>query len=291
MKKILVVFFVSLSLSGLFAQTKDTSKAVFTGRLSEDAKLALTSYENTIKQESLDPESKKSLLLAGAMSAIVPGAGEIYTKSYWKAAAFLAVEATAIIASVYYNKKGDEATQEFKDYANSHWSPVMYAEWLNKYAESLGAANAPKININYNSNLQPWQQVDFNQIRAVEEKVPTFSHRIENFGEQQYYEVIGKYKQFMHGWDQSDPNSPAYNFQLAQQIQFSDMFVRPDETFYKYSTQAVTVLMINHILSAIDAVWSANNYNKNITVGVKVNQSNFGGLIDYYPQLSIKYRF
>ncbi|MDP4175354.1 MAG: hypothetical protein Q8933_15370 [Bacteroidota bacterium] len=269
----------------------DSSKVVFSGLLGEDSRIALSNYGNAYKMPESALEAKKSPLLAGFMSIVVPGAGEVYTKQYIKAAAFLAVEVAAIVTSVYYNKKGDDATTEFKDYATAHWSPVRYAEWLNKYASSLpGGQGAPQIPIDPDQNKKPWERVNFDQIRRVEEMIGPFSHRIENYGEQQYYEVIGKYKQFMHGWDTA-PDSPEYYYELPQQIAFSDMFLKPDKTYYKYASTAVAVVVINHLLSAADAIWSASRYNKSITIGMNINQANYAGIIDYYPQLNLSYRF
>ncbi|MGE5681959.1 MAG: DUF5683 domain-containing protein [Bacillota bacterium] len=303
MKKFAIIIitgflFSVVMVTGLNAQIKDSTKVLYSGRLSDDSKIALANYESTIKKMDIEPEGKKSPFLAGLLSAAVPGAGEIYTKNYWKAAAFLAVEAAAIITSVYYNKKGDDATVEFKNYADEHWSPVRYAEWLNKYAADLRAQNAPKIQINYDPNLKPWEQVSFDQIHAVEDKIPTFSHRLERHGEQQYYELIGKYRQYSHGWDAWDPirksggeDAEYLNNPPKQMLDFSEMFLKPDKTYYKYASTAVIVVVVNHILSITDAVWSASRYNKNLNVGMEVNSTSNAGVVDYYPQLNLSYRF
>ena len=46
---------------------------------------------------------KRSPLMAGAMSLVVPGAGEYYTKSYWRAGGFVLAEAALwVFYASYY---------------------------------------------------------------------------------------------------------------------------------------------------------------------------------------------
>jgi hypothetical protein len=223
---------------------------------------------------------------------VVPGSGEFYAESYIKSAVFFLIEVSAITADIIWTKKGDNLTQDFKNYADAHWSAVLYADWLNNFHEQIGAENAPHIDIDPNTAKKPWQRVDFNKINQVEELVPTFSHRLLPYGEQQYYEVIGKYKQFNHGWDQSDPNTSEYLNNVPQQmLDYSAMFTKPDETFYKYASTAAVVLVINHVLSAIDAAWSTSRYNNNLTANMEIKRFDYLYVVDYYPELNIKIQF
>ena len=106
----------------------------FTGNLSADAKLMLNDFEEPNNpQFSLAVENKKSPVLAGVLSLLIPGAGEIYTEEYLKAGIFLAIEAAVITTAVIYDGKGDDKTTEFQNYADDytnpdhHWSVVKYA--------------------------------------------------------------------------------------------------------------------------------------------------------------------
>ncbi|MEI7812227.1 MAG: hypothetical protein WCJ01_07355 [Ignavibacteria bacterium] len=294
--KITMLFILILIEAGsLFCQGKDTVQNRFTGRLSEDSRTAF----NNVKESSLPPvlinnANKKSPLLAGVLSAILPGAGEFYSGSYIKAAVFLAVEASAIVAAISYNKQGDNATTEFQVYADEHWSVVRYTEWLNKFTTELGAPGVSPVAINNNTNLKPWERVNLSDLNNLEQKIPVFSHHLEHHGYQQYYELIGKYNQFSHGWDywQGVPETEVYMTNVPQQMQdYSEMFLKPDKTYYKYAARAVTVILVNHLLSAIDAVWTAGSYNKNLNIGMKVNQTSLFGQADYYPELNLTYRF
>ena len=73
-------FFIVL-LIGLSALTRaqDNDVVLLTGNLTTDAKLVLNDFKAVENpQIKLISENKKSPLLAGLMSLVIPGAGEIY---------------------------------------------------------------------------------------------------------------------------------------------------------------------------------------------------------------------
>src|SRR5664280_730860 len=74
-----------------------------TGSLLTDSHIILNEYQdNMVKQISFESQGeKKSVLLAGVLSGLVPGAGEVYvggTTNYIKAGAFVLIED----GSIYY---------------------------------------------------------------------------------------------------------------------------------------------------------------------------------------------
>ena len=74
-------------------------------------------------------------------------------------------------------------------------------------------------------------------------------------------------------------------------VDYSAMFTKPDETFYKYASTAAVVLVVNHVLSAIDAAWSTSRYNKSLTANLEIKRFDYLYAVDYYPQLNIKIQF
>lgn len=262
-----------------------------TGSLAYDAKL-INSIESYDVQEQLYLEKKKSPFLAGLMSAALPGAGEIYAGNYWKAALFAAVEAACIATNIIYSKKADEKTEEFKRFANSNWSVVRYAEWLNNYAGSLpGGEDAPKIAIDPDESKAPWQRVKFSEVNDVEEEINTFSHKLVPYGEQQYYELIGKYHQYNHGWADSNPGTAEYYTNLSPMFhQYAEMHIEPDK-IYQIASTAVVIMVTNHVLSALDAAWSTSRYNKGLKASIGLQEKNHLGRIIYYPEFSVKVSF
>jgi hypothetical protein len=295
-KIIFLVFLIGLT-AKVLPQEKENLDLTLTGNLKVDVNLISDKIKYEPAQNILQQQdNKKSPVIAALLSAAIPGAGEVYADSYLKAAIFFIVEVSAITANIVWNKRGKELTKEFQEYADAHWSPARYAEWLNKYASQLGAENAITIVINPDDSKKSWERVSFGQINKVEELVPTFSHRLIAHGEQQYYELIGKYDQYNYGWDYWDSHpdkvSAQYLHNVPQQmIDYSDMFVKPDNTFYKYASTAAIVIVINHVLSAIDAAWTTSRYNRTIETSMEIKRYDNLFVTDYYPQLNIKVNF
>jgi hypothetical protein len=208
---------------------------------------------------------RKSPYLAAGLSAVVPGAGEFYSESYWKSAVFVIAEATLWTLDIIYNGKGDKQTDFYKKYADDHWSAARYAEWINTNLQYLNAS-LDKANyaipINPDITLPPWERIDWKALGRVEHEIGGgFSHSLAPYGDQQYYEMIGKYMQFIHGWDQTDFNTSTYMDQLTSQMTWYAGERGKANNFYNIASTAVTILVLNHVLSAFDAAWSAHSYN------------------------------
>ncbi len=92
---------------------------MFTGNLKFDSELSNQQMQplQKIEPNLFIERNKKSPFLAAVFSLVVPGSGELYAKSYLKAGIFLAVEATLITVGIIYNKKGDNQTNNFQNYA------------------------------------------------------------------------------------------------------------------------------------------------------------------------------
>lgn len=287
MKKILFLIIIFIIYADSFGQ----QNILFTqtGNLSFDAKQVLESYkESNLPQIVLENDNKKSPFLAGILSLLVPGAGEIYSEEYLKAGIFIALEAAVITTAVIYDGKGDDKTTEFQnyadDYTNNHpvtghnWSVVRYAEWLNQYE---GAS----ISINPDETLPPWQRVNWAELNAAEKG----SHKLPRYGEQQYYELIGKYHQYSSGWNDftggpnKDQISPNFLFYAAMRGDANDL--------YSVASTAVIGIYINHFLSALDAVWSAVSFNKDLAVQLRMDNVQLTDRAIFYPKINLSFNF
>lgn len=287
MKTKIAILFVVLTLSLINAQQIDEQK-ILTGSLSTDAKIVLDDFKPTNNpQMILANENKKSPMLAGLMSVLIPGAGEIYTEEYLKAGIFIAVEAAVITTAIIYDGKGEDKTTEFENYAddytnpNHNWSVVKYAQWLNQYVITN---EADKIIIDPNTELPPWKRVDWNQLNSVE----SGSHKLANHGEQQYYEMIGKYPQFSPGWN--DFNSSDYH-DISENFLFYSGMRGDANDFYSVAKTAVIGIYINHFLSSLDAIWSATNFNKDLAVKIRLDNIQFADHAEFYPKVYLTYNF
>jgi hypothetical protein len=204
--------------------------------------------------------SRKSPVLAAALSLVLPGAGELYAGSYWLAGLFAALEGAGWYFNINERRLGDEKTVEFEGYADRHWSVVKYAEWLNENAKNFpGGENATHIDIDPNPALPPWERVDWNQLHQTEMAIPQFSHKLEPYGEQQYYELIGKYNQYSYGWD--DKHGGDYWDASPRFLHYSDMRGTAND-HYNLANTFVNLLVLNHVASAINAAWAAARFNE-----------------------------
>ena len=279
---ILIIFITSITLS----QTVE-DKIILSGNLSADAKIVFNNYSEQATPQFIYPvENKKSPILAGVMSLIIPGTGEIYVGEYLKAGIFLAIEALVVTTAVVYDGKGDDKTIEFQNYADAYtnpdhnWSVLKYAEWLITYEQG-----DPAMILSNDPNLPPWEQVDWNLLNAAE----TGSHKLPPHGEQQYYELIGKYHQYSSGWNDftgegnKDQISPNFTFYSGMRGEAND--------FYSVASTAVIGIYVNHFLSALDAVWSATQFNKDLAVKVRLENIQYANRVEYYPKIYFTYSF
>lgn len=228
----------------------------------------VNSFETNLN--SIQNSKEKSPVLAGVLSGILPGAGEIYAGSYLKGAIFLGVEAGIWALNIINNKKGDTQTEEYQNYANSNWDVYKYAAWLknNNFSGSEG--------IDLNSDKETLRL----QINQVESQ--NFSHTLPQYGAQQYYEVIGKYQNFVAGWSSADassingdPNSPNFYFNIKLTQVGDYMQTRQDASdYYQFADKMISVAILNRVLSIADAIWTVSVFNSDLQVRTNARMKN-----------------
>jgi hypothetical protein len=266
------------------------SQMLGTGRLPQGGRIVLTgnvrmdllaslelmrmidSSQNRTGESNL---GKKSPLLAGAMSLVVPGAGEFYTKSYWRAGGFVVAEAALWVFYATYYSKGNSQTDLFQNFADDHWSVVRYAQWIQDNVTKLNpdVSSFTGYLIPGTDNLPPWQRVDWAKINAVENAIAQragngFTHQLPHRPEQQYFELIGKYPQFAAGWDDAGVMTVEriLNSDVsARFLDYSKMRGKAND-FYNIATTGSILLVVNHLLSALDAAWSATQFNHQLRI-------------------------
>lgn len=245
---------------------------------------------------------RRSVPLAFGLSALVPGAGQVYNRQWIKAAVSLSIEAALITGYAIWRRDGLDGEVAYQAYAHRSWDPARYAMFLNDYknylnensfAEVSAAAAVIPSGIDFTSperwSASERQAVDafFNQIRAIERQAThpetgaSFSHVLPYFGEQQYYELIGKYFQFAPGWTDypawinedgtytvaidpertgaggSKPNvSPAFYDYAGDHAAANDLLRR--------ASRLSTLFIVNHLIAGIDAAVTAKLRNDRI---------------------------
>lgn len=264
----------------------------------------------------------RSIPLAFFFSAVAPGAGQAYNRTWIKAAASLALEALVITTYIQSNNDGLDAEDAYKAYAHAHWSPRRYAEWVQDYADWLPNAAPATFEIPADidwSHPETWAYSDvqrvrafFNDIRAVEARIyhpetgAAFSHKLPYFGEQQYYELIGKYFQFAPGWEDYP------NWKTADGS-YIDAVIDPERTgpggskpnvqgrFRDYArdhahandllrraSRVSALIIVNHLVSAVDAAVTAKLHNDRLRTNVGLNVGPHGRV---EPVLSVGLAF
>lgn len=283
------------------AQLRETTKLSLTGNLRNDLFSSFSVQVDSLNFP-LPEDDRKSPLNAAIFSAILPGSGQLYTESYLEGVGFVAAEVGLWVVYSAYNSKGDKRTDEFQDFADQHWSVVMYVEWMQKNfpGESSG------IIVNSNTGLSPWERVDWNQLNTSEDLIGKisgsgFTHRLPPRPEQQYYELIGKYPQFGGGWDDAKTfkaNGTEFGPLDLLQRNLSPRFLLYSQMrgeandFYRIASTASYFLIANHVLSALEAAWSAARFNSRLKAEAHLVPREWAaGLVEFVPTVRIKVEF
>ncbi len=293
LNKILPILIVlALTYSELFGQIIDNRNYSFTGKLKIDSKTILKNTEYLEKPNLIIQDSnKKSPMLSGFLSLLIPGGGEFYTGNYLKAGIFAAIEAIVVTTAVVYNNKGDDQTASFEAFANNNWSVKRYAQWTINNSKNIN----PSVDPNNFNIIKTNGNVDLAELNRLEAALGGlggvgYTHKLPPFGDQQYYELIGKYPQYSHGWNDANQNDTDFHILSPNFLFYSNERGLAND-YYNISDRAVIGIYINHFLSAIDAVWSATKFNKNLSLKMRVENKQFAGSSELVPTLKLKFSF
>ena len=245
-------------------------------------------------QQGSEEFSRKSPWIAGGLSLLVPGAGEFYAESYWRAALFFAADVALWAVAYSHDKRGDRQTDAFQDFANAHWSVVRYATYARDNLAPAGG-DYSALFIPGTPGRPPWEQVNWPVLNAMERAIAAtgpgqyYSHTLAPYNDQQYYEMIGKYSQFNQGWDDAppsfvygDPVTPRFHYYSSERAKAND--------YYTTASTFVTIAIVNHVLSAVDAAWSAGSYRG---IHARVGFEPMRGSVDFVrvPTVKVLYAF
>ena len=219
-------------------------------------------------------KEKISGFRAALYSAVIPGAGQYYAESYWRAALYATIEVAVWTTYIVYDSKGANKDKQMRDYGDEHWSEQKY--WSKIYYESRqaqinnleGFDDLPVYQYDPTTNfLGDYNPDVVNSLRQYENKL-NYSHSLPHTHTQQYYEMIYKYpQQFANGW------SDAILFNYSYATNGSDLpatarYYRGlrnlTEEYYDVATAASMAALLNHVISALDAALAAKSYNRSL---------------------------
>ncbi len=224
-----------------------------------------------------NPE-KRSVALAGLLSAAVPGVGQAYAKApWWRTVLYGAIEAAGWATFAVFDARNRTATQDFQNYADAHWSVVRYVDWVAANYQGWSGADVDKATVadalanihrTTDPNAPAWEKIDFAQLNRMERAVTGgFSHTLPAHGDQQYYEEIGKYFQYRSGWDDHIAFGDTLIIDPTRVSNNNRNYVGQREDANSFGSVAVTavgIVVVNHLVSAVDAMLAARHYNASL---------------------------
>ncbi len=191
-------------------------------------------------------------------SAIVPGSGEYYAGARRRAAVFFGLDVAALTLRYVWTGKGNDIEDEFRAVANAHWNPQTYLDWRR---------TSTAIRNNSFTHALPCSSY-------VDESSSLYAGPGGGLGDcnghdrQQYYELAGKYDQFVAGWDDLtfvDTGNPVTAYTQIDSVESVQSSLRMDyekqrddsNRYLKRATNLSGLILVNHALSAIDAARTA----------------------------------
>jgi len=227
----------------------------------------------------------RSPKMAMLLSLLVPGLGQAYSRSYVKAGAFGAAEIAAVGTAIYYNRAGRTKKREAYRHADKYFRIDNLKEYENEMRDKFDT-DTDKIEL-------PFDDEFYN---AAGKK------------ESYYYESI-RSQYFTPGWidltpsideivDGSGQNPLSWQFGASSHQAAYNSMMRDSKSKYDAVNYALYVVLINHIVSAVDAGFTAKAYNSNLLgkdnsvwERVSVEQQYVFSGSEMSPGAALKFRF
>jgi len=256
MKKLLLTLFIISS----FAHSEKDYLTKFAVNI-EHLNSLESSLSSTEKQIDLKPM---------AASIVVPGLGQLINKEpIWKTALFFGIEVVGLASYFSWTNQADNLTSEYKDWADAHWNMERWvgnSSTLMSIIQSNGYPEVDDILIDGSHHitivvdgvhrssdiLTDDPDIDYVEIRDWD-----------------FYEGIGKYDQFVAGWDDALTDWDIVEKDISNgQVELIVMTpnkqyyldLRNDSNIlYRNAKFALTAVVFNHVFSALDALWNTDN--------------------------------
>ncbi len=235
------------------------------------------------KQPVEDVPGKKSPYLAAGLSLLVPGLGEYYVgDQIWRGMIFTGLEVGLWLERNHYLNRETDSMNAFYAFTDAHWHRAKYGAFMDSIIATDTSIHGIKA-------TDPNDRGSINQHEAILDSLTTFysdptiknwTHRLDVFGDQQYYELVSKYLQYVPGWDQADQ----FNTAAVMRANMNDQD--------GYASLFLYGIIANHILSAIDAAILAVDHNSRLHLhGDLIRRPYPGGVFGYAPQASLELKF
>lgn len=207
-------------------------------------------------------EVAKSPKKAFAMSVVLPGAGQFYSKSPIAGIIYGAVEIAGITSAIIFTNRGNDGVVEYENFADNNWNLIDFMEGydgIEKSHEMMVVIDGKRYGVR-----DDWNGLSNDYANGYTEI------RVEK--DYHFYENIGKYKQFQTGWVDYGDSLGFENIYRSSPIQVEyshDRYLT--NQFFQSATYAVTTVMFNHIISAIDGAIRTKKYNENNALTLEIH--------------------
>ena len=271
----LAIIFITLSFPDILPIHQKIKFSLEQG-LNPDYKLT---FKNERKIQSLNVNVKAMLY-----SAILPGTGEYSMGHTKRAYLFLGIEVLALGTWNIFNQKGLDTQDEYRAFANKHWS---LERWLYDYYKWSNSGNPFHYNfINEESGNYPeiWEdshhlnfqyngeyissnskrfEVLYDELKIIyleQSSSEYFENSIQVEKDHHYYENIGKYDHFYAGWEDNDSLYVLVKELGGEYIAMSPYKKLYRKTWnnsndhYRIASFAISSMVANHFASIFDVL-------------------------------------
>jgi hypothetical protein len=260
--------------------------------------------------EMVEPEDSLVVYPARPMlySIILPGAGQWYNKSpAWKIGLFAGIEAASIFSGLQWKKKAEDIRLQYEIFADQNWDLETWV--FNTLNTPIG--NYADVHINGTHKLilvlsgsLAEQYGNYVSSDSLENNAHwVYTGEVNVLRDRDFYENIGKYDQFVGGWtDCYDPSDIQYTFpqwfEVEKDVGDSTEIIisTPNKQDYvgqrarsnnylNMAKYAVSAVMFNHVISALEAVWSTQIRNR--TKKERKVQTNVGLIYNQHAKYGV----
>jgi hypothetical protein len=231
----------------------------------------------------------KSPRKAMFMSLILPGSGQLYVgtkQSRYVRGVFYLAEEIALISGLYYHSiyKYDKKAKEYQNFAKTHFS-------INKYEKAMNDLYRPEyeeaFNVLYRDPIRDTYCKAFYGTSGSDKCVENFGQNHGNYpgdntpfyNSGEYYRAITN-ENLVLGWDDAVPNeyveTHLYNLEFSDyEVTYESLGQSSNQEEYLSMRKKANdladrqviflgALILNHIVSAVDAALSAKAHNNSL---------------------------
>jgi hypothetical protein len=228
--------------------------------------------------------SYKSPRRAMFMSLVLPGSGQLYVggkQSRYIRGVFYLAEEAALISGLYYHSiyRYDRQVKKYRDFAGEHFSIAKYEKAMNEIYDPIYYTDFKKL---YGQEREGYCKAFDREPEAIEKCTNSFgknpnypNDNTKPYNSSAYYSAIAS-ESFVLGWEDAKPEDASRINNVLEKkgkyiplgsSDYHDEYISMRKKAKKLAdSQAIFLgaLILNHIVSAVDAVFSARAHNNSL---------------------------